>query len=116
MEQFLLRFVAAGLLVATLPWVAGRFGPNVAGLLLLFPVVTLSGLAVLGLHGGVLVVAEASRAALTAVPAVLLFLVAVHIAARWALPVPVVLAVGVTAWLLAASIALALTSLMGGWQ
>jgi uncharacterized membrane protein (GlpM family) len=107
-RDYVLRFLGAGLLVASLPWVASQFSDRVAGVVLLFPAVTLSGFLVLGLERGTLAVAQASASSVLAVPTVVVFLLAVHIAARQEAALPLVLAIGVTAWLLTAIILVAL--------
>jgi uncharacterized membrane protein (GlpM family) len=103
-RDYLLRFLGAGLLVASVPWVASQFSDRAAGVVLLFPAVTLSGFLVLGLERGTPAVASASASAVFAVPTVVVFLIAVHVAARLNASLPLVLAVGVTAWLLTAII------------
>lgn len=108
MTPFALRFVAAGLLVALLPLIAERFTIAVAGLVLLFPIVTLVGFAVVGSQGGSAAVASASAGSLSALPAVSLFLLTVHIAARRDLGVALPLTLGLAVWFVAASLTLLL--------
>lgn len=103
MTNFLLRFVSAGLLVALLPLVAASLGSRLAGVVLLFPAVTLAGFVVLGLEGGTSAVAEASVGSLIALPAVLAFLLTVHLTARRQLPLPWVLSIALIAWSAAAA-------------
>jgi uncharacterized membrane protein (GlpM family) len=105
-----LRFVGAGLLVGSLPWIAMQFGDRAAGLMLLFPVVTVSGFLVLGLERGPGAVADASAGSVAGLPLVLAFLVAVHVSARQGLSLPWIVVIGVTAWLAAASILVVLTN------
>jgi len=104
MTAFILRFVTAGLLVATLPIVANQFGDRVAGLILLCPVVTLTGLVVLGLDRGIESVARTSLASLIGVPTVLVFLLTVHFCARQRLAPPLFFGMGLLAWLVSAVI------------
>ncbi len=104
MLAFLIRFTAAGLLVASLPIVAAHLGPRTAGLLLLFPAVSLGGLVVLGMQGGTTVVAQAALGGLTGLPAVLVFFAAVLVTAQRQLPLGLVLGIGLIAWLITASI------------
>lgn len=106
MTAFAIRFVSAGLLVASLPLVASRFGDRVAGLLLLFPLVTAAGLLVVGLDRGGAAVAALSFSALVGVPAVVAFLLAVHVTARLGMALPWTLIIGVVAWLIAATVLL----------
>lgn len=102
---FVLRFLGAGALVAALPWVAGRSNDRLAGLLLLFPAVTLCGFLVLGLERGTRAVADAAGTAAVTLPVVLLFLLVVHLTAKAGLPLPAVLGVALGAWLAGASLA-----------
>lgn len=106
MLEFIIRFVSGGLLVASLPWIAARFGTTVAGVVLLFPVVTIAGFTVLALERGMVTLVEASEAAILTVPVVATFLIAVNLAARY-LTLTWTLAVGLGAWLLGASILVA---------
>ena len=105
MTAFLLRFVLGGATVAAVPWVAAHSTARLAGIVLLFPAVTLCGFLVLGLAGGTAAVADAAGSAAITLPVVLLFLLVVRVAARTSLPLPTVLGLGLTAWLAGASLA-----------
>lgn len=111
---FMLRFLAAGLLVAALPSIAAHLGNRLAGVILLFPAVTLAGLLTLGMDRGAGAVAQASLAAIAALPAVGAFLLVVYITARKGLTLPWVLGMGVFAWLAAATIVAAVAARPGG--
>ena len=102
MLAFMIRFIGAGLLVACLPLIAARAGDNVAGVVLLFPVVTASGFIVLGLDRGIESVGHASVTSVAAVPAVIMFLLGVHLSARQQTTVAWAIANGTIAWMLAA--------------
>ena len=114
MAAFLTRFLAAGLLVACVPLVAGRLGDRAAGVLLLFPAVTLCGFFVQALDRGVPSLVGTTIGALIGLPSVLIFIVTVHTAARARLPLPLVLGFGVTAWIIAATVLLSLIAETGG--
>lgn len=114
MVAFLLRFFAAGLLVASVPLIAAQFGDRSAGMILLFPLVTVLGLSVLGMDRGNQAVAEAAISAVWALPAVLVFLLAVHWAAGHGLPLAITLGIGVAAWVLAGLLAMLASTRPGG--
>ena len=113
MIAFALRFVAAGILVSVLPLVAEHFGNKVAGAMLLFPAVTISGLCVQGLARGTHSLASVAVGSIVALPAVLIFLAAIYLAARVRLPLVVVLSTGMVAWLVAAVVIVGATSRNG---
>lgn len=107
--EFLIRFLAGGLIVAFLPILAQRLGPEMAGIAALLPLVTLSGFYFLGSSQGSEVVARASLASLLAVPAVAAFLLGVTLSIRSGLTFRPSLLVGLGAWgLVAGTIAVAL--------
>lgn len=108
MLEFTLRFIGAGLLVAVLPHIAQGFGDWIAGVILLLPVVTVSGFLVLGLERGVAAVGQAASAAVAALPAVLMFLLVVHVAARQERSLGFALMAGIAAWLVTAGMATAI--------
>jgi len=99
---FILRFIGAGLIAAALPAIARGFNDQLAGIVLLFPVVTVSGFLVLGLDRGVHAVAQASGASVITLPAVLVFLSTVHVAARQQRPLVWVLVSGLAGWVVTA--------------
>ena len=101
----LLRFILGGATVAAVPWVAAHSSARVAGIALLFPAVTLCGFLVLGTSRGTAAVADAARASTATLPVVLMFLLVVHLTARAALPLSVVLSCGLAAWLVGAAAA-----------
>ena len=104
MTGLLLRFVLGGATVAAVPWVSAHSTARLAGIVLLFPAVTLCGFLALGLANGTAAVADAAGSATITLPVVLLFLLVVHVAAKTALPLPAVLGLGLTAWLTAAGL------------
>jgi len=97
--QLLIRFVAGGALVAILPLISQRLGPETAGLALLFPAVSFAGLLFVGQSEGLPAVATASITAVFALPTVAAFLVAVHIGAQRGMPLAQVLGAGLVAWI-----------------
>ena len=105
MLDFALRFIGAGMLVAVLPAIARGFGDRVAGIILVFPVVTFCGFLVLGLERGVAPIAQASAGSIIALPAVLTFLFVVHVGAKQQRSLAWILIAGLIAWLLTATIA-----------
>jgi len=107
--EFLIRFLAGGLIVAFLPILARNLGPELAGIAALLPLVTLSGFYFLGSSQGSDVVARASLASLIALPAVGAFLLAVTVSIRSGLAYKPSLLVGLGAWgLVAGGVAVAL--------
>lgn len=98
MAEALLRFVLGGGLVAILPFVGDRFGPAIAGIVLLFPAVTFAGLLFLGRAEGLAVVAQTSASAMLGLPAVAAFLLGVHYTAAAGRNLLVTLAVGIVSW------------------
>jgi uncharacterized membrane protein (GlpM family) len=96
--QALVRFVIGGALVALLPVAADKAGTAVAGVLLLYPAVSLAGLLFIGLADGLPAVASTSIAAVLGIPTVLAFLLSVHYSARSGLPLPLVLTIGTISW------------------
>jgi uncharacterized membrane protein (GlpM family) len=102
MWQFILRFIVGGFVVATIPTVASRVGPGVAGVISLLPVVTLLGFAFLGGSDGSVAVQRAALGAVMTVPAVLAFLLGTYAALRMGWRVSGALVAGYVAWLLVA--------------
>lgn len=102
MIQAILRFILGGALIALLPMVSQQFGPAIAGVALLFPAVTLSGLYVLGQTEGSSAMAAAAGAAVLGLPTVLAFLLGVRLGASAGLSVLGSLAAGVAAWFIVA--------------
>jgi uncharacterized membrane protein (GlpM family) len=100
--QTVVRFVIGGSLVAAIPLVSQRAGAAAAGVLLLFPVVSLVGLLFLGVAEGMPAVARASSAAIVGLPTVVAFLVTVSALARNGRSLSTCLGAGVVAWLLTA--------------
>lgn len=98
MTQIFVRFVLGGALVAALPLIARRLGPQTAGLALLFPAVSFAGLLFVGKSEGLPAVATTSLAAIVGLPTVIAFLLAVHVSARRGLSLPVTLALGTLSW------------------
>ena len=101
--QFALRFVAGGAIVATVPLVAARVGPAIAGVIVMLPVVTLLGFAFVGQTSGASAVKGASLSALIAVPATVAYLAVTYIALRAGLGVAYALMAGVAGWLCVAA-------------
>lgn len=109
MTAFILRFLAAGLLVATLPLVAHKFGDTVAGIVLLFPLLTFTGLLVLGLERGIDSIARASISSVLGIPTVLVFLLTVYFTARQRMAIPFVFGSAFTAWFVCAVLIISAT-------
>ena len=104
MTAFVLRFLGAGLLVATLPLVANKFGDTLAGIVLLFPLLTFTGLVVLGLERGVESIARTALASALGLPTVLVFLLTVYFTARHGIAVLYVFGAAFAAWFVCAAI------------
>jgi|SRR5215212_2004582 len=98
MKSFLVRFTAGGLLVATVPLVSKHVSPRLAGIIVLLPIVTLSGFFFIGREQGMSVLAKASGTAAMAVPAVLAFLITVHFTAQRNTSLAVALFAGMASW------------------
>lgn len=99
--------MVGGTLVALVPIVANRYGGNIAGLVLLFPVLTLTGLLFISLRLGPGAVQSATVGSIKALPAVLIFLLGVYVATRLGQSTAVALGVGLAGWLLAVVLLLA---------
>lgn len=99
MAEAVLRFVIGGGLVALLPIVSERFGPAVAGVFLLFPAVTFTGLLFLGRAEGLAAVAQTSISAMIGLPAVAAFLLGVHYSSSAGRNLIATLLLGIASWL-----------------
>ena len=97
--EFWGRLLLGGLIVALVPTVAGRFGPGLAGVLVLLPVITILSFASLGLASGPASVERAVIGALIALPASAAYLGVTYIALRVGWAVGAALAVGFAGWL-----------------
>ncbi len=95
--EFVLRFLVGGLLIALAPIVANRYGGSIAGLVLLFPVVTLTGFGFIALRSGGGTMQSAAAGSLKTLPAVLAFLVGVYLGTRLGLPASLALGIGIGA-------------------
>ncbi len=104
--EFVLRFVAGGLVIALAPIVANRYGGSIAGLILLFPIVTLTGFGFIALRSGASTMQAAAAGSLKTLPAVLVFLAGVYFGARLGLPASGALGAGLAAWLIVAAMLL----------
>jgi uncharacterized membrane protein (GlpM family) len=100
--RFSIRFVFGGLLVALIPLVSRAASPRLAGVLILLPAITLLSFLFIGRDQGVSAVSKASGAAIYSLPAVLAFLVGVHLVARRDGDLVTALALGVLMWLVIA--------------
>lgn len=93
------RFIAGGALVALLPLVSQRFGPATAGVLLLFPAVSVVGLVVVFQAQGTVAMQAATLTALVAIPTVMAFLLVTYVALVHGLGATWALVCGIVAWL-----------------
>jgi uncharacterized membrane protein (GlpM family) len=98
MTESLVRFVLGGTLVAILPIIARRFGPDIAGLVLLFPAVSFAGLLFIGQSQGMSVVASTALSAIFLLPTVVAFLLTVHLAAQRNSSLAIALLAGTLSW------------------
>jgi uncharacterized membrane protein (GlpM family) len=96
--EFVARFLLGGLIVASVPLVASRFGPEVAGVVILVPVVSLVSFVSLGVAGGPAPVGRASLGTLIALPSTIAFMLVTFCSVR-----------------LGSSVAVALLSASAGW-
>ena len=101
--QFLARFVVGGLHVALVPVVARHFSPHAAGLIVLFPIVTLTGFWFLAGELGDVALTQAAGTALLGLPTVAAFLLGTRLALSVGAPSGLALALGVGAWLAVAA-------------
>jgi len=101
--EFVARFLLGGLIVASVPLVASRFGPAAAGVVILLPVISLVSFATLGAAGGPAPLAKASLGTLIALPSTIAFMLIVYGAARLGAAVPVALLSASAGWLLVAA-------------
>lgn len=108
-----MRAGVGGLVVASVPVVARRLSPEVAGVLVLIPAVTLLSFYFLGVDQGPVAVERASRASIFAIPTVFAFLVAVNGSLSKASNVVLALSLGLLAWLAAAIATVLLTTKRG---
>ncbi|WP_353051028.1 GlpM family protein [Amycolatopsis sp. NBRC 101858] len=109
--RWILYFIGGGALISLVPLVGSRLSPQIAGLILLFPIVTLVGLSFLGVESGRDAVATGAVSAIRNMPTVLAFLVAVYFASRNGVPLPVSFLMGILAWLIVAL----LIALLSSW-
>jgi uncharacterized membrane protein (GlpM family) len=99
MTESFVRFVLGGTIVAILPFIARRFSPDIAGLVLLFPALSFAGPLVLGQSQGMSVVASTALSAIFLLPTVVAFLLPVHLAAQRDSSLAVELFAGTVSWL-----------------
>jgi uncharacterized membrane protein (GlpM family) len=102
MTEAAVRFIIGGTLVAALPVIAKRLGPDFAGLALLFPAVSFAGLLFVGRSQGMAQVAATALSAVLLLPTVIAFLFAVHVAARRNTSLALTLSIGVVSWFIVA--------------
>jgi uncharacterized membrane protein (GlpM family) len=96
--EFVARFLVGGLIIASVPLLASRFGPGVAGVVILVPIVSLVSFVSLGVAGGPTPVGRASLGTLIALPSTVAFMLVTYCCIR-----------------LGASVAVALLSASAGW-
>ena len=98
MLGFFVRFLAGGLIVALVPIVAEAFGPGVAGVAVLAPVVTVAGFVALNVSEGGRAVERAAGVAIVGMPAIAAYLVVFYLCQRYTGRLPIALAAGLVAW------------------
>jgi uncharacterized membrane protein (GlpM family) len=103
MTEPLVRFVIGGTLVAILPVIARRLGPDIAGLGLLFPAVSFAGLLFIGRAEGLPAVASTALSAVFLLPTVVAFLLAVYFTANRGSSLSVALLCGTLSWFVVAA-------------
>lgn len=104
MTQFILRFAIGGLVVAVAPVIANQFGPQIAGLLLLVPIVTLLGFTFIYRSLGIDAVQSAALASLKSLPALVIYLVTIYVTIRAGSGFVAVICLAITVWLSTASL------------
>jgi len=102
--KWLPYFASGGLLVSLIPFVGNHYGPKFAGLIVLFPIVTLVGFSFLGLDNGRSAVVIGAANAIRNLPTALAFLATVYTTARKGLPLAACMTIGILAWLITALI------------
>ena len=95
---FVVRFVTGGLIIATLPVVANRFGAKVAGILVTMPVLTTCGFLALGTSVNRAAIQTAAKGSLLAIPSSIAYLLVLRLVIGHGLPLVPSLAVAVGAW------------------
>jgi uncharacterized membrane protein (GlpM family) len=98
MIETVVRFLIGGTLVAILPIIAKRLGPDFAGLTLLFPAVSFAGLLFIGRAQGMPQVAATALSAVLLLPTVVAFLFTVYVAAKNKSSLAVALLLGTLSW------------------
>jgi uncharacterized membrane protein (GlpM family) len=100
---FAARFLVGGLIIASVPLVASRFSPAVAGVVILVPVISLVSFTTLGAAGGPMPVGRASLGTLIALPSTVAFMLVVYGAIRLGFGVAMALVCASLAWLIVAT-------------
>jgi uncharacterized membrane protein (GlpM family) len=95
---FFVRFIAGGLIVALVPIVAEAFGPGVAGIAVLAPVVTVAGFIALSVSEGGRAVERAAGVAIVGMPAIAAYLIVFYLCQRYTGRFPIALSAGLLAW------------------
>ena len=103
MIEFVARFLVGGLIVASVPLVASRLSPAVAGVVILVPVISLVSFTTLGAAGGPAPVGRASLGTLIALPSTIAFMLVVYGAVRLGFGVAIALVSASLAWLIVAA-------------
>ncbi len=96
--MFVLRFLLGGAVVASVPLVASRLSPGVAGVVVLVPVITLTGLLVTWSSLGPSSAQRVALGALVALPSLAVFLAVVVLAPRLRVPFVASLVVALAMW------------------
>ena len=108
--MFVLRFLLGGVVVASVPLVASRLSPGVAGVVVLVPVITLTSLLVTWSSLGTSSAQRVALGALIALPSLAVFLAVVVIAPRLHVPFVTSLIVALFAWAAVAALSAGLIS------
>lgn len=101
----MLRFVIGGILVASIPLIAKRTSPEVAGIVALVPIVTISGMIFLWIQSGNRAVGQAALAGAITVPAVLVYLLTLWFCLHSELNFPIAIVLATASWIVLALVA-----------
>jgi uncharacterized membrane protein (GlpM family) len=100
--KWVLYFIGGGLLMTLVPFIGSHYSPRIAGLIMLFPLVTLVSLSFLGIESGRDAVVAGTGSAIKSLPTVLSFLIAVYVASSNGFPLTGSILIGILAWLVTA--------------
>ena len=96
--MYWITFFVSGLIVSSIPWVAGHFNNRIAGYILLVPVIFTLGLINQYISHGRLASADMIKSTIIALPALLIFALAAYILLKNNINLVLTLALSLLAW------------------